>query len=309
MKKLKVGVIGVGVMGRNHVRVYKNIPTVELVGIADTNKSTLDKVSDEFSVKGFTDYRELVELGVDAVSVAVPTTYHADVAKDVIKKGVHLLVEKPLANTLGHGKAIVRAAKKKKVKLMVGHIERFNPAVVRLKQFIDMEELGDILTISAKRVGPFQPRVMDISVLVDCGIHDIDVIRYLLSSEPTEIFSKLRIIRNKYGDQAVVVLYFNEVCAVIEANWFTPHQIRKLFITGTKGIAELDYISQELTIENSECHIVPKIEKQEPLRLELEYFVNCIRNNEEPVIDGEEGLKNLKIAITAEKTEKRSFLQ
>jgi UDP-N-acetylglucosamine 3-dehydrogenase len=184
---------------------------------------------------------------------------------------------------------------------MIGHIERFNPAVSKLKEIIDEGIVGDLITLSSRRVGPFVERVTDVGIIVDIGTHDIDIARYVVGTEPVETFCKLRGIKHRKGDCAFIILEFEKVTASIELNWFTPHRVRSLVVTGTKGIAYADYSEQSVTIYNSGWKMEPKIRKEEPLRLELSHFLHCVETGEKPLISGEEGLKTLEIALNVEK--------
>lgn len=298
---LRVGVIGVGQMGQHHARNYNEMNDVELVGIADSNQTRLIEIADRFDVEAYVNYKDLLEDGLDAVSVVVPTSMHRDVALEVIESKTHLLVEKPLANSLENAKEIYEAVKNTSLKLLVGHIERFNPAVSRLKELIDNGVLGDLLLISARRVGPFVPRIMDVGIIADSASHDIDVIRYLIGTEPKQVFSLWRGLKNKKGDHALIVLDFGDTLASVEVNWFSPNKVRNLTVTGTKGTAELDYRDQVVVVYNLDSKIIPKIEKAEPLRLELEHFVDCIVSDKEPLVNAYEGFKVLEIAMEAER--------
>jgi UDP-N-acetylglucosamine 3-dehydrogenase len=298
---LKVGVIGVGQMGQHHARNYNEIPNVELVGIADTNRDRLEEMVDRFNVNAYVDYRDMLSEGLDAVSVVVPTSMHKDVALDVIESETHLLVEKPLADSVENARVIYDAVKNTPLKLAVGYIERFNPAVSKLKELIDDRIFGDLLLVSARRVGPFMTRIMDVGIVADSASHDIDVIRYLIGAEPKHSFSLWRGLKNRRGDHALIVFDFGNTLASVEVNWFSPTKIRNLIITGTDATAQLDYIKQSIVINTSEGEQVPKIERSEPLRVELEHFIDCIIHDKEPLVNIEEGLRTLEIATEAEK--------
>ena len=297
---IRTGVVGIGEMGQNHVRVYNEMENADLVGIADVNERRVKEIANQHKTKAFTDYKDLLNKDLDAVSIAVPTILHKKVALDFIKEGVICLIEKPIAVNIEDAKEIIREAEKNTVKLAIGHIERFNPAVTKLKKIIENGILGKMLLISTRRVGPFVPRITDVGIISDLATHDIDVVRYLAGQEPVNVFAKSGGIKNKKGDHALVLLDFGEVSASIEVNWFTPHKVRSLVATGTEGIAYLDYLKQEVEIYNSDWKMIPKIEKKEPLKVELEHFLECVKNNKEPLVDGYEGLKVLEIAIKAE---------
>jgi len=218
---------------------------------------------------------------------------------DFIRQGVHCLVEKPIASNVEGAEEMIRGAEENHVKLMVGHIERFNPAVLRLKQIIDEGTLGKLMIISTRRVGPFASRIRDVGIIIDSATHDIDVARYLTGEEPVSVFSKAGRFGHQKDDHAIVILDFGDTTACIEVNWFTPYKVRSLVATGSEGIAYLDYIEQELTVQNSQGMEMIRVEKAEPLKLELEHFLKCVKNNEKPLVDGYEGLRVLKIALEA----------
>ena len=301
---IKIGVVGLGAMGQHHARVFSQLGC-ELVGVADVNLEKAREVGGMYKTRYYSDYAELVSK-VDAVSIVVPTTLHWRIAKEFIEHGVHCLVEKPIAPTMKEASEMVLAARNNNVKLMVGHIERFNPAVTNLKQLIDKSALGELIQISTRRVGPFAPRIRDVGIIVDSATHDIDIIRYLLNSEPTGIFSKFGRLQHEKEDHAVIVLDFDKVTACIEVNWFSPHKVRTLVATGSKGTAYLDYIEQTLTVHNSH-NLDVKIEKAEPLNLELEHFLKCVETDSQPLVDGFQGMKVLEIALEASKSKATSL--
>ena len=296
----RLGVVGVGAMGQNHVRVYNEIEDAELVGIADVRERRLKEIANQNKTKAFTDYKELLNEDLDAVSIVVPTSLHKKVALDFIREGVNCLVEKPIASNVEDAKEIIKEAEMNNVKLAIGHIERFNPAVTKLKEIIENRVLGKVLLISTRRVSPFVSRITDVGIIVDSATHDIDVVRYLVGKEPINVFAKSGRVENKKGDHAIVLLDFGDVSASIEVNWFTPHVVRSLVATGTEGIAYLDYLKQEVEVYNSEWKMTPKIERKEPLKIELEHFLESVKENKDPLVNGYEGLKVLVIAIRAE---------
>lgn len=297
---LKVAVIGIGVMGKNHARIYNQMENVELVGVADIDNSLFDKFS--HITKFYTSYEDMLRREKpDAVSIAAPTSKHREVAIYCIEKGVHCLIEKPIAATAEDARKILNCAYKQKIKIMGGHIENYNPAVKKLKKIIDDHLLGDILSITTRRVGPFAERVKDIGIVLDIGSHDIGVIQYLLEKTPIEIYSKIGRRKNKKGDYAVLVLDYENLLATVELNWYTPKKIRTLTVTGSKGIAYLDYQTQEIEILDANWRMIPDIPKEEPLAVELRHFIDCIINNKKPITDGEMSYKILKLALEAEK--------
>ena len=298
---MRVGVIGAGVMGRHHARVYRELGA-DLVGVADIDIKRAEEIADEYQTTAFKEYSQLLEQGLDAVSIAVPSKLHGAVAVHVAEYGVNMLVEKPIADTVESGEKIIDATRKASIVLMVGHIERFNPAVQKLVQIIREGVLGDLVVLSSRRVGPFVTRVKDIGITMDVASHDIDIARYLTSKEPVDVLAKSSKVKNEKGDCAIMILDFGRVTAAIEVNWFTPHKVRSLVVTGTEGIAYADYIEQSVTVFNSSRKMEPKIEKGEPLFIELKHFLECVEQGKEPLISGEDGLKTLEIALKIERS-------
>jgi UDP-N-acetylglucosamine 3-dehydrogenase len=268
----------------------------ELVGVADINYEKARAIGETYKVEYYRDYRSLLNR-VEAVSIAVPTTLHHATAIDFLNEGVHCMVEKPIAISLEEARDMIRAASENKVNLAVGHIERFNPAVKKLKQVLEKGILGKILMLSARRVGPYVPRIRDVGVVIDSATHDIGVIRYLVGKDPISIFSRAGSLKHVKEDHAIIILDFEDITASIEVNWFTPHKVRTLVVTGSEGIAYLDYIEQKLVIHNSTEIEDEEIKREEPLRLELEDFLTSAAEGSKPSVDGYEGLNILKIAL------------
>lgn len=303
---IRVGVIGVGNMGRNHARVYRELMRegfgVELVGVADKDPSRARAVAEAYGTRAYTDYRDLLREGVDAVSIAVPTTLHRIVALDFIRSGVHVLVEKPIAATYSEAMDMVREAREHGVILMVGHIERFNPAVQKFRELIERGMLGRPLVLTARRVGPLPPQIRDVGVTIDLAIHDVDVIHYVTGREirGMTIRGGSALHPMNHEDYTVILMELEDgILGVIEANWLTPYKLRRLYATGDKAVAELDYIQQTLVLHNSEFTINVKVEKSEPLKNELIHFIECVRDNKKPLIDGEEAAGIIKMVEEA----------
>ena len=298
---LRVGVVGVGVMGSNHARVLSELPDVKLVGIVDPERRQRDAVSEALGCAAVGDVESLVRLGVDAVTIAAPTHTHRDVAQECIAHGLHVLVEKPIASTVEEGHAIIAAARRARVTLMVGHVERFNPAVEAIKQAIHNE---DILSIAITRVGPFPPRMSNVGVVIDLAVHDIDLIRWFTDSEIVEIQPQLSSAVAERED--IALLQFSTasgVLAQINTNWLTPFKARTVHI----ATRDKYLIADLLTLQVSECfgfqpdgsysmrHL--SVRYAEPLRSELVAFINAIRTGRPPLVTGEEGVASLEIAI------------
>jgi len=294
---IRIGVVGLGAMGKHHVRVYSELGC-QIQGVVDTDQHKADLIAKQYKVCSYKNYNTLFDK-VDAVSIAVPTSLHSLVTCDFLRRGIHCLVEKPIASTLDEAEEMIETGRKNKTKLMVGHIERFNPAVQKLKQLIDQGHLGKLVIVSTRRVGPFVPRIRDVGIIIDTATHDIDVIRFLINKDPENIFAKTgRLIAQK-EDHAIIVLNFGNSVGCVEVNWLTPHKVRTLVATGSEGICYLDYIKQELQLFTKSSSQQVSINRQEPLKLELAHFLKCIEEDLKPTTDGKDAAKVLELAIKA----------
>jgi len=249
---LKIGVIGIGSMGKNHARVCSELEQIELVGIADANRETANKVAEKLDTKAFFDYKELLQ-EVDAAIIATPTITHHDIAMDFLNNGKHVLVEKPICDSAEKAQILTKKAEETGLVLAVGHIERHNPAVKFVKEAMQNKKFGELITITSKRVSNFPGRIKDVGVIFDFGVHDIDVMRYLAGNVESVYARAGKFTENiPHEDHANVVLNFeNGVCGIVEVNWLTPTKIRKLFLTCSKNFVEADYMNQTVTISSS----------------------------------------------------------
>src|SRR5712672_1503102 len=293
-RPLRVGVVGVGVMGSNHARVFADLPGVKLVGIADPDRKQRDLVAGALGCGAFNDVEGLLSDGVDAVTIAAPTHLHQELALACIERGVHVLVEKPIAPSVEEGRAIIAAARSAGVALMVGHVERFNPTVEAIKDAIRDE---DILSIAITRVGPFPPRMSNVGVVIDLAVHDIDLIRWFTDSEITEVQPQLKSAIAERED--IALLQFRTasgVLAQINTNWLTPFKTRTVHIATRKKYLIADLLTRQVT----ECfgfqpdgsysmrHL--SVGHAEPLRAELTAFVKAVREGTPPPVTGEDGV-------------------
>jgi len=314
---VQVGVIGVGSMGLNHARVYAELEEANLVAVADANQETVERVSRTYRAHGYTDYRQMLEREkLDLVTVAVPTRLHAQVAMDVLDAGVHALVEKPIAATVAEGERMIAHAHRLGKKLTIGHIERFNPAILELKQRLDDQQLGRIFQIHVRRVGAFPPRSEDVGVVVDLATHDLNIIEYLTGSQIQTVFAETeRRIHAVHEDLVSGVMRLqNGIIGVLDINWLTPTKIRELTIVGERGMFLVNYLSQDLYFyENNFASgnwerlvaiggvregqmIKYQVRRIEPLKAELQSFIQAVETDAEPMVSGEEALRALTLA-------------
>src|SRR6187401_1686065 len=300
-RPLRVGVVGVGVMGSNHARVFAGLPGTELVGVADPDRKQADFVARTLGCIAVADVNELLERDVDAITIAAPTHLHRDIALTCIARGVHVMVEKPIASSVEEGREVINVARRAGVTLMVGHVERFNPAVESIKEAIRGE---DILSIAITRVGPFPPRMSKVGVVIDLAVHDIDLIRWFTDSEIIEVQPQISSAVAERED--IALLQFRTasgVLAHINTNWLTPFKARNITIATRGKYVMGDLLTRQVT----ECfgfkpdgsysmrHL--PVGHDEPLRAELIAFLGAVSSGGVPAVSGDEGVASLEIAI------------
>jgi predicted dehydrogenase len=315
----RVAVVGVGSMGRNHVRVYNEISDAELVAVVDANPATAEALGRQYRIPFYSDFQMMLKKErPEAVSIAVPTSEHFTVAKQILEDGCHVLVEKPIAATVTDAEELICTADRLDRILMVGHIERFNPAIIELKRRLEAGELGQIFQIYARRLGPFPTRISDVGVVMDLAPHDLDIMRYLTGSEVVQIYAQTKHqLRTSQDDLFVGIVNFQDnTLGLLEINWLTPTKIRELYVTGERGMFRVNYLTQDLFFyENAEANgshwpalsilrgvsegIVNQfaIHKKEPLQGELRAFLACVQGNRAQQVNGRDAQAALKLAM------------
>ena len=255
----------------------------------------------EHLTKGFTDTMKVLEdPNIDAVSVCTPTCTHSFIAERALMNGKHVLVEKPMTDTVEEAKRLIELAEKRSLNLTVGFVERFNPAVRISKRLIDDGEIGRIIMAHARRVTRRPGRVGDIGVIKDLGIHDIDVITHLMGETPETVYATAGSHMHIFEDYANITLgYRGNRSAFIETNWLTPKRVRSLTVTGSDGIIEVEYTAQELRVEKDDYIHQPLNGYREPLYSELQEFTSSIMEKREPEVTGRDGLRALEICEAA----------
>jgi UDP-N-acetylglucosamine 3-dehydrogenase len=305
MKKLGVAVIGTGFWGKNHARVYKELESTELIAICDVNPERAKAIADQYGVKAYTNStRMLKNKEIEAVSVCTWSTMLAKEALKGLHAGKHILVEKPMATNTNQAEKLLKTANENGLHLTVGFLMRFIPGLQQIREAVVTKKIGDLVSASAKRVSQWPERIGDVGVVKDTAIHDIDIMRYVSNQDPISVYAKTGNMRHKqFEDYAQIMLTFEDgKSAFIESNWLTPYKTRTLNVTGSDAIMRLDYITQELWIENAKETLQPRIAFQEPLRMELQHFADCILEKKKPLVSGVDGLKALEIAIAALKS-------
>ena len=315
---MRVGVIGLGSMGQNHARILADMG--RLACVADISPEAAKKAGQKYSVPHFTDYKELLRGDIDAVVVVTPTDTHENIAKDALRAGKHVLLEKPMSGSSRTLKVISGLAKKQNKVLAGGFTERHNPVVAFAKQSLQNGEYGDLITAATRRVSSLPTRIRDVGVVMDLGVHDIDVVQYTVGRKARSVYALGGKGKEmKFEDHANILIDFEGgTTGFVEVNWLTPMKVRKLALTCDKRFVEVDYMEQSALVcsstfkpfESGNLYNVPleldvrriAIKKEEPLRRELSDFLVAAEKGAEPLVSGESAIETLKIAEAALKS-------
>jgi UDP-N-acetylglucosamine 3-dehydrogenase len=317
---MKVGVIGTGSMGQNHVRVLSEIST--LIGVCDSNPETGEKIAAKFKTKYHKSVESLLEAGVEAVSVVTPTNAHYDISKKVLASGVHLLLEKPATGVPEKINELSKLAERNGVVFAVGFIERHNPVVSFAKKNLEGGTFGSLISASARRVSSFPSRIKDVGVIMDLGVHDIDIIKYLAGAPAKSVFATAgRFMHKEFEDHANIIIEFeNGITGTIEVNWLTPTKVRSISMTCSGQFVEFDYTTQSIDIcsatlrEFDPANLFDlgleyqarsiNLKKEEPLRRELVDFIKAAEEHRPPLVSGNDAAETISIAEAAIKSSK-----
>ena len=323
-KRVRVAVIGAGNMGRNHIRTYKSLKNVELLALVDINPEA-KQLAEDNNIGFYVDYLKMLEVEKpDAVSIVVPTLLHYKIGMEVLERGIHCLIEKPIASTVAEAKQLIKLAKNKKVVFTVGHIEHYNPMIQKIKEIIDNKKIGKVISVVCKRVGGFPAVEPKTDVIIDLAVHDIGVISYLLGRQPKSLTSHgSRTHHSDKIDAAEILLDYGKASGFVQANWVTPVKIRTVAVTGSKGYVEGNYITQELVhyehnmkrVKNQfetfvktlgePKHYAISVPTIEPLSVELMYFIDAIKGRKVELVDPEDAAFALENALEAIKKYER----
>ena len=296
-KKVNIGVIGAGHLGQHHVRLLSEIEGANLVGLSDVNEAVGSEMAAKYGIKYFKDFKELLP-HVEAVSVVVPTFLHHDVAKFFLERNVHTFVEKPITKTLEEANDLVAIAGQKQLTLQVGHVERFNAAMMKLQTLVEAPRF-----IECQRMGPFSPRIQDVGVVLDLMIHDIDIVLSLVKSPIKQIDAVgLPVLTNNEDIANAHILFENGCIANLTASRISEEKVRKLRVFELDKYCSLDYAEQAITMrkKTDEKKIVGEeleVHKAEPLRLELSHFIECVKEHKKPLVTIEDGKNALEVAL------------
>jgi predicted dehydrogenase len=305
----RVAVIGAGAMGRNHARIINQLDRADLVAVVDTSEAVRAQAVEVLGCEAYATATEAIARGIDAAVVSVPTVNHHAIASELIEAGVHLLVEKPIAASLADAMDLIERAERKGVMLTVGHVERFNPAIRTLHDAIDGEQ---IISIAISRVGPFPPRISDVGIVTDLGVHDIDLVRWLSGSEILEHQSLLT--RARGGHEDIAFLQFrlaNGALAHINTNWLTPFKERRISVSTPTRFIVCDMLLRTVNEYSgfaadasphklshgsfvSRSLSVPFVE---PLRAEIDAFLDAVQGKGPVAVSARDGARSLEIAL------------
>lgn len=303
MNQVRVGVVGVGHLGIHHARVYTEILGARLVGVVDVDGQRVHDVAETLGVPAYTDLDTFLEdARPDALSIVVPTSKHLEVSRKAMEKGVHLLIEKPITANTEEAEELLRIASDRNLILQVGHIERFNGAVQHVAEMI-----CDPIFIQSRRMGPFSPRISDVGVVLDLMIHDVDIILSLVHSEIAEISAMGRCVRTDHEDIASAQIQFeNGTIAHILVSRVSEKRMRTLEITEQERYLMVNYETQDVTLHHCvqqqgrglvEVVEHPVFPKREPLKMELQDFVGCIREGRQPLVGLRDGKRALEVCV------------
>lgn len=302
MSNLKCAVIGVGYLGKFHAEKYAALDDCDLVAVVDSDKTVAENIAEKHGCRALTDYHELIR-DVDAVSIVVPTSLHYRVAQDFLNAGVHVLVEKPITETVGEAEQLVEIARRKTCTLQVGHLERFNAAILAL----ELKEKP--LFIESHRLAPFNPRANDVSVVLDLMIHDIDIILKLVGSDVDRIDASGISVLTEGTDIAIARIVFKSGCvANVTASRVSMKMERKMRMFRPNSYVSIDFQNRVLTQhqrgKKEMFPGIPEIETEktvfencDALQEEIKHFIQCIRTGAEPLVSGEDGKRALETAI------------
>ena len=312
---LRVGLAGLGAMGRNHLRHLSSRDGCTLAAVADPAPELLADAVAKTGAAGFADAVAMInEAELDAVVIATPTTAHASLGLAAIERGLPVLIEKPLAGSVAEARELVTAARRRGVPLQVGHVERFNPAVLELGRRLTSGWLGTIYSITSRRAGPFPARIRDVGVTIDLATHDADILSWIAGERPTRVYAELaQRLHASHEDLLFGLLHFpSGATGMLDVNWLTPAKRRQLSVVGEAGMFELDYLTQRLSFTSADVGsptlidgyattfegnvVVLDVDSREPLAAELDAFLAVARDGGRPVVDGEDGLWAVAIA-------------
>ncbi len=296
---MKIAQIGIGGWGKNHARILSQLGVLSAVCDVDKNRSK--EFGEQFSVNHYDSVDSLLDSEqFDAAFVCTPTSTHSAIASQLIQSKKHVFVEKPMTYLSEEGEDLLELANKNHVILSCGYIERFNPAVEIVKDFVKSKKYGDLVMLEFHRENRMPPHIKDVGIIYDTSVHDIDTAIWLFDDTPEVVFARAGKIKHEHEDFASIMLGFkNNRVAIISSNWITPTRVRTFNAVCTEGIISSDFITQEVKIETKNDTEIPRKEKQEPLLLEIQNFLGAIEGKNDLTVKAEQAVNVTKIAEAA----------
>jgi len=293
---MKVAQIGTGGWGKNHTRILSQLGV--LTAVCDADKERSKEYSEKYSVNSYDSVDALLDSeNFDAAFICTPTSTHSQIANQLIQKKKNVFIEKPLTYLSEEGEDLLELAKKNNVIMTCGYIERFNPAVDLVKNYVKSKKYGDLVMLEFHRENRMPVHIKDVGIIYDTSVHDIDTAMWLFDDTPQVVFARAGSINHEHEDFATIMLGFKDnKVAIISSNWITPTRVRNFNAVCTEGIISSDFISQEVRIETKNDTEIPRNEKQEPLQLEIQNFLGAIEGKNELRVKPEQAVNVTKIA-------------
>ena len=295
-KLAKIGVVGTGGWGKNHVRVLSELGA--LAAVCDVDASRTQLYSKKYAINGYSDFEAMTRREkLDGVTICTPASTHFEIASKALAAGLHTFVEKPMVTTLADAEKLIEMAERSKRILTVGFIERFNPAITQVKRLIEDGTLGGPILLEFHRESRRGENIFDVGVVKDATVHDVDTARWLFNEDPKTVFARVGNITGRQEDFAAVMLGFGDQrTAFLTTNWVTPNRVRTLTVVFARGVVTVDFVTQEMKVHEESGTRIPKANYQEPLMLELKEYVAAIEEKRNSLVTGKDGLSATRIA-------------
>lgn len=296
---MKIVQIGVGGFGKNHARILSQLGA--LSALCDADSSRANELGTKYAVNHYTSVDALLDSEkFDAAFVCTPTSTHFDITKNLLQQKKHVFVEKPMTYLSHEGEELLELAKKNKVVLTSGYIERFNPAVSFVKEYVNTKKYGELIMLEFHRENRMPPHIKDVGIIYDTSVHDIDTAMWLFDDVPEVVFARSGRIRHEHEDFATIMLGFKEnKVAIISSNWITPIRVRRFNAVCSDAIISSDFITQEVKIETNSGAEIPRKDVEEPLLLEIKNFIAATQGKENIRVKPEHAVNTTRIAEAA----------
>lgn len=298
MKRVNLGIIGLGFWGSNHARVIRDLEEAKLKAVCDINEERARNASFKYGAEYFTtDYNKLIrDDEINAVTVCTPANTLAKIASEALEGGKHVLIEKPMSLSVREAMSLLDSQKRSNMLLAVGLVERFNPAYTQVENILKRGELGEVIMTYGKRIGPGR-LLGTVGIIFDTAIHDIDLAISTFGMLPESVYAVGGSLKHELEDHLQSCLTFGQSKgSIIEANWLTHKKKREMDITCEEGVIRINFLTQDLTIEKGDYDVSPRINHEEPLKLEIKNFVDRIKGKEGTIIPASDGIKSVIVA-------------